>query len=146
MMKYVFILAFVGLCVYATFFDPSAKFDYETANEEARVDWLSGQLKRTDSKINRALSLQYGYFSKTEITAIEVVSGTRLRAILQVGDVTGSWMTSTQKRELQDTLCSVYETLPLARNKVQVQARLKTKKDTFSGRLLLDPRTCHITH
>jgi len=142
MMKYVFILAFLGVTLYASIESSGIGFDYENASKEERTEWLDTQVAITKASLARELRAKYGYNSPIKITDMEAANGRSLKSVLSLSYVDARQEAYRLKRELREVFCPRYNKLPIADHGLVVMISMQDLDQKNVGRLTLGPQDC----
>lgn len=141
MMKYVFILAFLGTSLYASIKTSGIGFDYEAATREERVEWLEYQADLTQSNLNKALRAKDGYNTPFEVTPL-VVKGEGYEGDLRSTLSMKRTEAFRKRDELLQTLCPRYQKLPIADHNRQIRLTMRNVSGNNVGRVGLSNSAC----
>lgn len=142
MMKYVFILAFLGATLYASIKTSGIGFDYDAATRSERVQWLEYQSEITSSNLNKALRRKHGYYTPFEVTPLYV------KGESYEGDLTSTaGMSRTdairKRTELLLTLCPQFQKLPIADHDRRVLLTMRDVSGQNVGRMTVSNSECN---
>ncbi|MEL7232431.1 MAG: hypothetical protein AAGJ85_07970 [Pseudomonadota bacterium] len=141
MMKYVFILAFLGTSLYASIKTSGIGFDYENATRAERVEWLEYQSDITTSNLNKALRGKHGYNTPFVVTPLS------LKGEGFEGDLTSTKAMTRmdafgERKDLLLTLCPRFQKLPIADHDRQVLLTMRNVDGLNVGRVTVSNGEC----
>ena len=142
MMKYVFILAFIAVSLYASIITSGIGFDYENATPEERVIWIENQSQITETSFRKALRSKYGYGSPLTIKAAENASNTTEEMTITFAHAEVRKTAQSMRGELRELFCPRYEKLPLSDHGLAVMLRLEDVDGKVATRMSISKQEC----
>lgn len=142
MMKYVFILAFLGVTLYASIESSGIGFDYDNATREERTEWLDNQAPITKLSLAKGLRTKYGYNSAIKIASMEALNGRSLKSVLALSYADARKNARRLKVELRDVFCPRYNKLPIADHGLIVLVMMKDLNQVNVGQFTLGTQDC----
>lgn len=141
MMKYVFILAFLGTSAYASIQTSGLGFDYEAAAPEERLAFMEKQGDLMERRMKKVLTSHYGYSTAIKVESMEAKTGS-LSAIMTL-DYSDKLSAYHKTREqLTELFCPEYVKMPLADYNLKVLVDMKDINDRRAGRFMLTQHDC----
>jgi len=142
MMKYVFILAFFAVTLFASIQTSGIGFDYDNATTQERVEWLDTQVSITNTSFKKALRAKYGYSSAIKILSMEPSMGRSIQAVLTLDYADARRNAGKLKTELKAVFCPRYAKLPIADHDLTVLFTMKDIDLRRVGRFSITHNDC----
>jgi hypothetical protein len=141
MMKYVFILAFLGASAYASIQTSGLGFDYSAATPEARLEFMQKQGDLMERRMKKALNAHYGYSTAITVKSVTAKTGS-LSAILNLdySDKLSSYHKTREK--LTELFCPEYVKMPISDHNLKVLVDMQDINGRRAGRFMLTQQDC----
>lgn len=142
MMKYVFILAFIGVSLFASIQTSGIGFDYENATQEERSEWIANQASITRGAFVNAIKNRHGMNAAIKITSL-VPSGTAaLRGDVRLEYANAKGRKHAYRNELKTLFCPAYIKMPMADHDLRVIINMKDINDNQLTQFTLTNAEC----
>ncbi|MEM7494459.1 MAG: hypothetical protein AAF296_13850 [Pseudomonadota bacterium] len=141
MMKYVFILAFLGTTLYASIKTSGIGFDYENATRDERIDWLRYQADITESNLNKALRGKHGYNTPFVVKPL-MLKGEGYEGELNTTRAMTRMEAISERSDILLTLCPRFQKLPIADHDRQVLLTMRNVDGLNVGRITVSNGHC----
>jgi hypothetical protein len=142
MMKYVFILAFIGVSLFASIQTSGIGFDYDNATHEERADWLTNQASITNGAFSKAIRQRHGINAAIEVTGIYPTGSSGLRGDIQLKYADVRSRKVAYRQQLKTLFCPTYEKLPIADHELRVVINMKDINGDQMTQFTLTPNEC----
>ena len=141
MMKYVFILAFLGTSAYASIQTSGLGFDYEAAAPEERLAFMEKQGDLMERRMKKVLVNRYGYSTAIKVKSVTARTGS-LSAIINLdySDKLSSYHKTREK--LNELFCPEYVKMPISDHNLKVLVDMKDINGSRAGRFMLTQHDC----
>ena len=142
MMKYVFLLALIGVVVYASVQDREPEFDFANATLKERTVYMQSQTDRVKSELNSGLRRQFGVLRSFSVGTVRLSRGGYMATIPFTEDPPTGNFGKKFKRELSEALCRSYVNTSSAENKISISVLLTSEGNTPEGQVTLSTAAC----
>jgi hypothetical protein len=142
MMKYVFIIAFIAVSIYASIITSGIGFDYENATPEERVAWIETQADITETSFRKALQTKYGYGSPLTIKSTKSSSSMTVEMTITLALAEVRKTAQSMRGDLRELFCPRYAKLPLSDHGLAVMLRLEDMDGKVATRMTISAPEC----
>ena len=141
MMKYVFLLAFIGAVIYASVQEEEPEFEFVSASVVERTEYLNRQKGVVKSQLNSALRSRWGILRDFRVDEVIVNRGGYTASLL-FKEQLGSKMDRGFQSELLEAFCRNYLKTKTAEHKISIAVLLNDENRRPQGQIILSSSSC----